>query len=98
MIHDFDLTTTGLWYENQVPTQVLYNFQLAFFASKLSIDKSGFLQNNLELSISYSKTTSLVSISLRVLKEYSWLCPWLFPSPDYEEEYQEDGPQEGYDN
>ena len=57
-----------------------------------------FCKTTLELSVLLQKPPSLVSISLRVLKEYSWLCPWLFPWPDYEEEYQDDGPQEGYDN
>ena len=50
---------------------------------------------NLELRIP-TRTTLLVSDSLRLLKEYSWLCPWLFPWPDYEEEYQDGG--QGYDN
>ena len=57
-----------------------------------------FIKTTVELSVLLQKPPSLVSISLRVLKEYSWLYPWLFPWPDYEEEYLEDGPQEGYYN
>ena len=30
--------------------------------------------------------------------KYSWLCPWLFKWPDYEEEYEDDGQQDVYDN
>ena len=70
----------------------------SFPSSELNRDKSGFCKTTLEPSVLLSKPLSLISISLRVLKEYSWLCPWLFPWPDYEEEYLEDGPQEGYDN
>ena len=57
-----------------------------------------FCKTTLELSILLQKPPSLISISLRVLKEYSWLCTWLFPWPNYEEEYQDDGLQEGYNN
>ena len=30
--------------------------------------------------------------------KYSWLCPWLFKWPDYEEEYNEDGAEDVYAN
>ena len=56
------------------------------------------MQNNLELSISYSKPLLLLVLVCEYFKEYSWLCPWLFKWPDYEEEYLEDGQQDVYYN
>ena len=69
-----------------------YKLKLGFLLLNLVEVNLAFCKTTLEPSVLLQKTPSLVSISLRVIKEYSWLCPWLFPWPDYEEEYLEDGP------
>ena len=83
--------------KTKFPLRCCRTLNLFYLLLNIVRDKPGFLQINLDLRIP-TRTTLLVIDSLRVLKEYSWLCPWIFLWPDYEEDYQDDGQQDGYDN
>ena len=56
------------------------------------------MQINLELRTLLQLTVLTLVLVCEYFIKYSWLCPWLFKWPDYEEEYPEDGHQDVYDN
>ena len=58
------------------------------------------MQINLELRTPTIVASTYISLVCEYFIKYSWLCPWLFKWPDYEEEYQnpEEGQQDVYDN
>ena len=58
------------------------------------------MQINLELRIPIIVASTYIQYQFASTLKYSWIRPWLFKWPDYEEEdqYQDDGQQDVYDN